>query len=85
VINKRLSVREAEKLVTATLQKSSTESASQRLKPGNRDIAHLEEELSDALAADVKIKLGRKGNGTLAIAFGNRDALEGIIERLRGE
>ncbi|BBE08178.1 chromosome partitioning protein ParB [Mycoavidus cysteinexigens] len=82
IVNRRLSVREAEKLVTASL-KSMTLAAPKRMPQKGQDLLRLEEELSDALAATVKIKLKRKGQGQLTIDFGGLDALEGIIERLR--
>ncbi|MCX8566092.1 MAG: chromosome segregation DNA-binding protein [Glomeribacter sp. 1016415] len=82
IVNRRLSVREAEKLVTASL-KSMTLAAPKRVPQKGQDLLRLEEELSDALAATVKIKLKRKGQGQLTIDFGGLDALEGIIERLR--
>ena len=83
VVNKRMSVRDTEKLVTAALKYAQADASLRPVKAGGRDLERLEEELSDALAANVKIKLGRKGRGTLTIDFGNRDALEGIIDRLR--
>ena len=83
VVNKRMSVRDTEKLVTAALKSAQADASLRPVKAGGRDLERLEEELSDALAANVKIKLGRKGRGTLTIDFGNRDALEGIIDRLR--
>jgi ParB family chromosome partitioning protein len=83
VVNKRMSVRDTEKLVTTALKSAQADASPRPVKAGGRDLERLEEELSDALAANVKIKLGRKGRGTLTIDFGNRDALEGIIDRLR--
>jgi len=83
VVNKRMSVRDTEKLVTTALKSAQADASLRPVKSGGRDLERLEEELSDALAANVKIKLGRKGRGTLTIDFGNRDALEGIIDRLR--
>ncbi|WP_153099031.1 ParB/RepB/Spo0J family partition protein [Paraburkholderia hayleyella] len=83
VINKRLSVRETEKLVTATAK--AAPSVKTRAKPdGGQDTRRLEEELSDLLAANVKIKLGRHGRGQVLVDFGDLDALEGILVRLRG-
>jgi ParB family chromosome partitioning protein len=84
IVNRRLSVREAEKLVTAALQPDAARTPGSRPKVG-RDIERLEEELSDSLAATVKIKMGRKGRGQLQIDFGDLDALEGIIARLRAD
>src|SRR3984957_13734377 len=83
VVNKRMSVRDTEKLVTTALESAQADASARPVKSGGRDLERLEEELSDALSANVKIKLGRKGRGTLTIDFGNRDALEGIIDRLR--
>lgn len=83
VVNRRLSVREAEKLVVhATKAESETPGRSAKQKK-SRDLTRLEEELADTLAAAVKIKLGRGGRGQLAIEFGSLDALDGIIARLR--
>jgi ParB family chromosome partitioning protein len=82
VVNKRMSVRETERLVTATTKAVPTVKA--RDHDGGRDTRRLEEELSDLLAASVKIKMGRRGHGQLQIDFGDLDALEGILARLRG-
>ena len=83
VVNKRLSVRETEKLVTATA-KASPAAPKRAAQEQDRDVARLEEEVSDLLAATVKIKMGRRGRGQLTIDFGSLDALEGILARLRG-
>ncbi|TKC83554.1 ParB/RepB/Spo0J family partition protein [Trinickia terrae] len=83
VVNKRMSVRETEKLVTATTKASPAVKARAN-QDGGRDTRRLEEELSDLLVANVKIKLGRRGRGQLQIDFGDLDALEGILARLRG-
>src|ERR1700688_3550562 len=62
VVNKRMSVRDTEKLVAAAL-KPGPNSARRNKSPAanDRDVARLEEELSDLLAAAVKIKMGRRG------------------------
>jgi ParB family chromosome partitioning protein len=85
VVNKRMSVRDAEKLVAAAL-KPGPNSARRNKSPAahDRDVARLEEELSDLLAAAVKIKMGRRGTGQVTIDFGDLDSLEGILGRLRG-
>jgi ParB family chromosome partitioning protein len=83
VVNKGMSVRETEKLVTAT--NKATPAPKVRVDhDGGRDTRRLEEELSDLLAATVKIKLGRRGRGQVTVEFGDLDALEGILARLRG-
>jgi ParB family chromosome partitioning protein len=83
VVNKGMSVRETEKLVNATA-KAGPVAARRMPHQGGRDTERLEEELSDLLAATVKIKVGRRGRGQLTIDFGDLDALEGILVRLRG-
>ena len=83
VVNRRLSVRETEKLVAQTTKDAPALKAKAK-DDGGRDTRRLEEELSDMLASNVKIKLGRRGRGQLTIDFGDLDALEGILLRLRG-
>jgi ParB family transcriptional regulator, chromosome partitioning protein len=82
VVNKRMSVRETERLVTATT-KAEPAIKARANQDGGRDTRRLEEELSDLLAAAVRIKLGRRGRGQLQIDFGDLDALDGILARLR--
>jgi ParB family chromosome partitioning protein len=83
VVNKRMSVRETEKLVSSTTKEVPATKA-RLANDGGRDTRRLEEELSDLLAANVKIKMGGRGRGKLSIDFGDLDALEGILSRLRG-
>ncbi|MGT2492989.1 ParB/RepB/Spo0J family partition protein [Cupriavidus basilensis] len=83
IINKRLSVRETEKLVASTLKPLDL-----RLqKPNNgapaRDVTRLEEELFDVLGLPVQIKLGTRGKGQLTVHFTSNDALDGVLTRLR--
>lgn len=87
VVAKKLSVRDTEKLVArnaAGRQQPLLRTANE--KP--RDLLRLEEELSDLLASTVEIRVLKSGkknqSGELAIAFGSLDALQGVIERLRG-
>ena len=59
VVNKRMSVRETEKLVRRLQEAPATKA---RLPiDGGRDTRRLEEELSDLLSANVKIKMGGEG------------------------
>lgn len=82
IVAKRMSVREAEKLVTKSIaEQASANSREPREK--SRDIERLEEELSDALATQVSIKLGAKNKGQLIIDFADLDALDGVIAKLR--
>ena len=87
IANKRLSVREAEKRVQqiqTQIQKGEGEQNQHTAK--NRaisgDIKSLQEKLSDALGAQVDIKMGAKNKGKMVIAFGNLDVLDGIIHKI---
>ena len=79
VVQKGLSVREAERLVQNALKAPRAAEAS---KP-DRDVLRLQEELSDVLGAQVEIKTNKKGAGKIQIEFGDLDQLEGILQRLR--
>ena len=81
IIARRLSVREAEKLVAQAQAEDQQQKPAPREKP--RDIVRLEEELSDALATQVAIKVSARNKGQLVIDFANLDALDGVIARLR--
>ena len=85
VVAKRMSVREAEKLVArTTAEQASGNKPREHGKQKSRDILRLEEELSDLLATVVAIKLGAKNKGQLVIDFTDLDALDGVIAKLRG-
>lgn len=81
IVAKRMSVREAEKLVARTTEQAAANKP--RSKEKSRDIARLEEELSDMLATQVVIKLGAKNKGQLIIDFASLDALDELIAKLR--
>ncbi len=84
IVAKRMSVREAEKLVARTTsEQASANKPRDNSKEKSRDITRLEEELSDALATQVTVKLGSKNKGQLIIDFADLDALDGVIARLR--
>jgi ParB family transcriptional regulator, chromosome partitioning protein len=84
LVAKRMSVREAEKLVTQSLSGKSA-SGNKRVKEKSRDIARLEEELSDLLATPVVFKMGAKGRGQMIIDFADLDVLDGVINKLRSQ
>ena len=48
------------------------------------DIEALERELSESLGARVNVLHGRAGKGRLVIHYADLDALDGVLERLRG-
>ena len=82
IIAKRMSVRDAEKLVVrSTTGQDGSKASTTREK--SRDLVRLEEELSDALATSVSIKANARNKGELIIAFSNLDQLDGVIARLR--
>ncbi len=83
IIKSGLSVRGAEALARR-LQKAKTV-----LRPGqNRvdpDVRALETELSEQLGAAVTIQQGKRGKGTLRIAYSSLDQLDGILARIRNK
>ncbi|CAM3894309.1 ParB/RepB/Spo0J family partition protein [Roseateles saccharophilus] len=85
---RKLSVREAEKLVAKT-QGAARQAPLLRVKSDkSRDVLRLEEELADALGATVEVRVKKRSkrgqSGELAIHFDSLDALSGILDRLRG-
>jgi len=83
---KKLSVRDAEKLV-ARAQGNGRQSPLLRVKKDKpRDLVRLEERLADLLAAAVEIRVLRKTKrgeqGEIAIAFDSLDELNGLLEKL---
>jgi ParB family transcriptional regulator, chromosome partitioning protein len=83
---KRLSVREAEKLVTQQLQSSSRPAATKaqtRNKTIDTDILRLQERLADALGTTVKLTAKGKAGGELSIAFHDHESLQALLERLQ--
>ncbi|WP_247536655.1 ParB/RepB/Spo0J family partition protein [Ralstonia pseudosolanacearum] len=83
IINKRLSVRETEKLVASTLKPFELKSQRQKHGQNGRDVARLEEELADMLGLPVQIKLAAKGRGQLTVQFSSLDEFDGLLARLR--
>lgn len=81
IVAKRLSVREAEKLVNSQLKPKDPKSLKRQ--ETSRDVLRLEEELADRLGATVKIKSNKKGVGSVTINFGSLDQLDGLLEKMR--
>jgi len=80
IIAKRLSVREAEKLVARAAIEIKPKAA--RSNGASRDITRLEEALSDQLGTKVTLRLGTKGRGQLLIDFHGWDHCSALIEKL---
>lgn len=82
VINRGLSVRETEKLVNK-LQEGTPSSMPVDTKLTDPNIRRLEEDLADKLGAQVVIKHGHRGRGSVVIRYHSVDELEGILAHLK--
>jgi ParB family transcriptional regulator, chromosome partitioning protein len=85
IVAKKLSVREAEKLVArATHARQTPLLRVKHDKP--RDLVRIEEQLSDHLTAAVEVRVKKRTKrgeqGEVAIAFGSLDELNGLLEKL---
>ncbi|MBZ0106598.1 MAG: ParB/RepB/Spo0J family partition protein [Sulfuricella denitrificans] len=76
IINKGLSVREAEKLAQRL-----NKPAEERKPAPDRDVLRLQEELAEKLGARVTLTPRKGGRGRLAIEYENLDQLDSIIAR----
>jgi ParB family chromosome partitioning protein len=76
---KQLSVRETEALVQRLLRSP----AARRRKKSDRDLARLEDELSERLGTTVEIRTARKGRGKLVLHYSSLDHLEALLKRLK--
>jgi len=85
IVAKKLSVRDAEKLVTRAVS-GRQQPLIRVAKEKPRDIARIEEELSDALTAQVDIRVKKRTKrgeqGEVAIQFGSLDELNGLLQKL---
>jgi ParB family transcriptional regulator, chromosome partitioning protein len=87
IVAKKLSVREAEKLVARAGNHAGRQTPLLRVKNDKpRDLLRIEQELSDALTAQVEIRVKRRTSrgeqGEVAIRFGTLDELNGVLEKL---
>lgn len=80
IVHKSLSVRDAERLVKASTTPPKTKKAALA---NTADVRRLETDLSDKLGTTVTIKLDKKNNGTVTIAFMGFEHLDGILERTK--
>ncbi len=81
IIARRLSVREAEKLVARAAAEPGSSAAGHKNAP-SRDVARLEEALSDQLGTKVSLKATPKGRGHLSIEFHGWEHCSALIEKL---
>ncbi|MEP7083809.1 MAG: ParB/RepB/Spo0J family partition protein [Betaproteobacteria bacterium] len=83
IAQRGLSVREAERLVQNIGATAGSRGGKQAKAEPDSDLRRLETDLSDALAATVRIKPGKKGAGQVLIHYGSLDQLDGILAKLR--
>jgi ParB family chromosome partitioning protein len=86
IVARKLTVRDAERLV-AKAQGNGRQTPLLRVKKEkSRDIVRLEEQLADALTAQVEIRIHRStrrgDQGEVAISFGSLDELNGLLDKL---
>jgi ParB family chromosome partitioning protein len=85
VVQRRLSVREAEKLVARTLAAGEGKAAGRGRRAGeapDRDIARLQEQLSDLLGTTVQVRQAARGRGQLLIDFSGPEQFDGLLQRM---
>jgi ParB family transcriptional regulator, chromosome partitioning protein len=86
IVAKKLSVREAEKLVAKQVPSARQKTLIRNPASKSRDLLRIEATLSDALTAAVEIRVKkhtkRGEQGEVAIAFGSLDELNGLLEKL---
>lgn len=80
IIDKQLSVRDAEKLVRSLKQDSPPKPKPTGKSP---DVIRLEQDLGDRIGAQVSVQYNSKGQGKLVISYNNLDELDGILAHIR--
>jgi ParB family chromosome partitioning protein len=75
-----MSVRESEALATRLTRASG---GARRKPKSDRDLARLEEEVSERLGTTVQIRPGRKGSGTVLVHYSGLDHLDQLLKKLR--
>jgi ParB family chromosome partitioning protein len=87
IVARQLTVRDAEKLAGRLAAPGRQTPLLRAAQPKSRDLLRIEEELSDALAATVEVRVKRRTRrgeqGEVAIAFASLDELSGLLDRLR--
>ncbi len=86
VVQRRLSVREAEKLVARQVAGQEEDAGrrppKRRATDVDRDVARLQERLSDVLGTTVVLKQSARGRGQMIIEFSGPDHFDGLLQRL---
>jgi ParB family chromosome partitioning protein len=79
IVARHLSVRESEALAARLLR---SPSAGRRKQRSDRDLARLEEEVSQRLGTTVQIRPGRKGSGTIVLHYSGLDHFDQLLKKL---
>ena len=86
IVAKKLSVREAEKLVARAGASARQQPLLRQAQQKSRDLVRIEQELSDVLTAAVEVRVKKRSKrgeqGEVAIALGSLDELNGLLEKL---
>jgi len=80
VAARALSVRQTEDLVNAILHPAAK---AKRKLDSDRDVARLEEELSEEIGTTIQIKPGKRGAGKLVVSYSSPDHLDDLLSRFR--
>ena len=79
IVAQGLSARESEALAARMARGA----AARRVRKTDRDLARLEEEISQRLGTTVHIRPGRKGSGTIIVSYSGLDHLDRLLKKLR--
>ncbi len=80
IVEKRLSVRETEKLIKLSQAPQPQVKPPQKVK--DPDVVNLENRLSEILGAKINVKHQEKGNGHVVIHYNNLEELDGILQHI---
>jgi ParB family chromosome partitioning protein len=78
IVARGLSARESEALAARLARGPGT----RRKQKTDRDLARLEEEVSQRLGTTVQIRPGRKGSGTIVVSYSGLDHLDQLLKKL---
>jgi ParB family transcriptional regulator, chromosome partitioning protein len=79
IVARGLSARESEALAARLARPPGT----RRKQKTDRDLARLEDEVSQRLGTTVQIRPGRKGSGTIVVSYSGLDHLDQLLKKLR--
>jgi ParB family chromosome partitioning protein len=82
IIDRDMSVRQAETYVRSLQEKPTTKKTNKKEKK-SADVVALEKDLSEKLGAPVAINQSRGGKGKLVISYSSLDILDGILKRIK--